>query len=425
MRKPINIDPVIQLFIEDEELTTDSIPNISTEIFCEKAKEYNIKPFYAQRIISAVQTAYKSKIFDDNSSDESDYADYSECVYVQEPMPTYMNRAIWYRLDDENLERLVDQSVKKVLNMKQWDMPDFVNNIYDEKKFEESVDIIWKKNFHFFNKFVEKTFERELLLLAMKYQAQSHTNVESEMEQEQKMKDDRETHVVFYHHDEKQTLREYNEYENDDEVKHMSEDENLIQLERQQPECGYHVYTIDMALNTSESISLEKVSQLYVCDDDDNVSDFEWAVWKKKTKGSVVNVAKQNRQQTFGYWEILNREKVKKNDLSKKSKGVPIEHLNTIFELLRVYYIKRSVMINKTTDISDHTNDILTDIYCTKYIKQEKVAINIFIHENDPKSGKHTKIHYQLIWWNCKKRTECNAFVIKNVSAYSGKQNIE
>eukprot|EP01084_Bolivina_argentea_P204849 349887_1 len=64
LRKPINIDDVIQLFTQDPELTDELISDISTKIFCDKAEKYNIKQVYSQRIITAIQRAYQGKQID-------------------------------------------------------------------------------------------------------------------------------------------------------------------------------------------------------------------------------------------------------------------------------------------------------------------------------------------------------------------------
>eukprot|EP01084_Bolivina_argentea_P130442 230265_1 len=428
----------------DENKTDEEYKNSSKEkhkIGDNKQEEKDIDTVYNQ------DNQQNQSDDSDDTDDEHDYTDCDEPRYIEEQMPTYINRAIWFRSDDENLERLIDQSVKQALKLKEWNMCEFVNKIYNEK-FEDNVDVVWKKNFHFFNKFVEKTFERELLLEAMKQEAKNEGKTEIDIEREVKkdiereveketheMKENKETHVVFYHRDdENNTLREYNEDIND-ELNRTSLYENSIQLEQEQRECGYHIYTMDTAPNiAARSISYgkEEVTQLSVRNDIS--SDFEWAVWKKKTKGTVFQAAKNNRHHTFGYWEILNRENVRKIDLSTKSKGVPLAHLNTIFELLRVYYTKRLIMINKAADLTksqallglqELDDDPLRDTYCTKFFETKPANINIYIHEQDGENGKHKKIHYQLTWWNCKKRTECNAFAIKNVSAYSREKRIE
>eukprot|EP01084_Bolivina_argentea_P316025 547701_1 len=113
----------------------------------------------------------------------------------------------------------------------------------------------------------------------------------------------KETHVVYY---------------GDDSESKENKEEN---------ECGYHIYPMDGEFKLdditefAQTIDKDEVTKLSV---GNKPQDFEWAVWKKKSKGDVVNISRPRRQQTFGYWEILNRENVIKNNNNvEKSKGVP------------------------------------------------------------------------------------------------------
>eukprot|EP01083_Nonionella_stella_P007455 21557_1 len=50
----------------------------------------------------------------ESEDSESCYASADRALKVHEQMPTYIHRAIWFRSDDETLERLVDRAVKFV-----------------------------------------------------------------------------------------------------------------------------------------------------------------------------------------------------------------------------------------------------------------------------------------------------------------------
>eukprot|EP01083_Nonionella_stella_P310665 1104803_1 len=76
---------------------------------------------------------------DEESENESDESEESTSCYaygdrtlpVAEQMPTYIRRAIWFRSDDETLERLVDRAVKFVCKSTFWNDPEWIGNLYD------------------------------------------------------------------------------------------------------------------------------------------------------------------------------------------------------------------------------------------------------------------------------------------------------
>eukprot|EP01084_Bolivina_argentea_P201739 344791_1 len=89
----------------------------------------------------------------------------------QPPMPIYIFRAIWFRSNDEILERLVDDAVRGVLEMNNiWTDPEFISNIYDDKSFSLCVEQIFKSQCRFFDQFVNDTYKRELQLNALNEQ---------------------------------------------------------------------------------------------------------------------------------------------------------------------------------------------------------------------------------------------------------------
>merc|ERR1712228_1078872 len=138
----------------------------------------------------------------EESEEESDYDDIAG-EYIQKQMPTYINRAIWYRSDDESLERLVDKSVKQVLLSPLWNDTEFVRNIYDENKFQDSVEKIYRENFHFFDNFVKKEFRRQLLLEDMRQEARKTHDDDKEKEDQMDKKQTKKrmpTHTVYNHY---------------------------------------------------------------------------------------------------------------------------------------------------------------------------------------------------------------------------------
>merc|ERR1712228_473128 len=330
------------------------------------------------QIIEEIKEEKKESNDNEESEEESDYDDIAG-EYIQKQMPTYINRAIWYRSDDESLES-------------------------------------------FFDNFVKKEFRRQLLLEDMRQEARKTHDDDKEKEDQMDEKQTKKrmpTHTVYNHYQ----IETVQKQESDDltvkssvrasisvlgnslaagSIKTMrslgsivsksGSDLDIIDDHVEEIDLGYHIYSKGAAPIT---ILKEQISDICV---QQTPSDFVWTVWKSTPKKSR-RIA-QKGQKSFGYWEVLNSEQA----IGKNTKwnGVPLNHLNAIFELLRVYYDKKIKIINKRNvrldgmtfrlssndvcegeDEDENYNDPLSDIYVGARFKPQKIEIDIFIHEDE------------------------------------------
>eukprot|EP01083_Nonionella_stella_P059654 156069_1 len=351
---------------------------------------------------------------------------------VEHDMPTYINRAIWFRYDDETVERLVDRAVKEVVQLDQfWSDPQLVANIYDDDLFCLSVEEIFKVKFHFFDRFVKDHYKRELQLDSVIDEGQgkdnlSQTKKESEESTNEKLKDAKGDYDYIAYYKKKLKKEVLQEDDGNEEYK-------AHQVERDNNEYEYHIYPasmkdqIDKWINHEEKpIDLHELCKLRIEED----RGFEWTWWRRKTKGEVASKAKRNGIKTYGFWEILNDDKTNQENI--KYNGVGIEDLNVVFALLRYYWDEtkltepstdQSRVIERKERKSDPT--MLHVTYCQGDMSIPiKFEVDIFIHP-DPKM--HSNVLktdaeftmdgvnlYELNWWNRKARNQCNAISIRN-----------
>ena len=341
---------------------------------------------------------------------------------------------------------MVDKAVSLVLDLELWLDNDFVTNIYNEKMFDKNVTQIYNMAVkrHFFTKYVKERFHQRLLLNEerlknMKKNDEREESDETRQEEEKSQKIAY-THVAYF----KKNNEHFDDIKHDDDAEH-----NLYSDENNQFE--YHIYEMNMKHSYKEKET--KIINLRV---DHKRDDCEWVVWKKKTKGAVPKEAKSRNTPSYGFWEILDRDEAKKYHL-EKMKGIPIKHLKTMYEFLRTYRTRQlkdkstETILAMETDTELltksqaslrlpplDTDDKLGNIYCKKKFEPRKVAVDIFIHEkgqikdqkqenndddDNDKLPQNKSYHYQLIWWNCKKKTECNTFAFKNISANPDEKN--
>eukprot|EP01083_Nonionella_stella_P208736 757277_1 len=352
------------------------------------------------------------------SSSESCYAEHERQLRSVEQMPVYIHRAIWFRSDDEHLERLVDQAVKHLLSPKRsiyWNDAEFITNLYDSKEFEKNVELIGN-NFQFFGDFVQTTFKRQLLLDAMAQEEEQNKET-TEDEENSDSDDDGQPGIVS---------RARTSRSDDDNCTHkVWINEQKEDIEDIEDAFGYHICSAK-EINLFRQIrdvgdDMLKLNVDAIPDASQNISsDFEWAAWRSCGKALRKQIKETgSTQETYGLWEILNGEKMTQWNEGGKNPGVPIPHLNIIFELLRWYY-RQKIECEQKTAVQSHkvlpelVTDALEAQYCATPYKPRLVNIDIYIHDKDIK-GDDTP-HYVLTWWNCKKRTACNAIAIKNMT---------
>eukprot|EP01083_Nonionella_stella_P100522 283630_1 len=325
----------------------------------------------------------------ESSESESCYAaEHDRELHTTEQMPTYIHRAIWFRSNDEHLERLVDQAVEHLLLQRSlWNDATFITNLYDSRQFEKNVERIGN-NFEFFATFVQTTFKRQLLLDAMHWIQQED---DSESDDEQMSPISRvgtHTHKVYH-------------------IPKRNESEQKEQKEDLDGACGYHIYSAHVDLLRDDILKLDVNASQNMS------SDFEWAVWRscgKALRARIKNAG--STQKTYGLWEILNCDKMiqwnERGNQRGLNPGVPINHLNIVYELLQRY---SPTKIENMTELGE---DELQNTYCVEPYNPRRVSIDIYIH------GEHIKgntPHYILTWWNCKERyAACNAIAIKNMT---------
>ena len=138
----------------------------------------------------------------------------------------------------------------------------------------------------------------------------------------------------------------------------------------------------DEKYNQQQKSNKQQKSKFYIETDDELKVDGTWVVWRKVNKNNDLRFQAETavRDRTYGYWKIL--------DVETRT-TIPITHLNTIFELVH----------------SDQIGNIGG---------KKKFQINIFLTDDKKQH------HYQLIWWNGKKRAECNTFVLKKMTENQG-----
>eukprot|EP01083_Nonionella_stella_P152652 489604_1 len=351
----------------------------------------------------------------DESDVESCYADGDPHFTINEQMPTYIHRAIWFRSDDETLERLVDRAVKFVCKSLLWDDPDWIGNLYVAKHFEDNVESIGN-NFHFFEVFVHDTFRREILLDAL------------HQEERPKPKDD-ETEEPNTDSTTRYYRSQYIQHGAPDEIDSSSDSDGIKlcggsgtqpkRIEAEDPLSEYHIYSaddrapIDRMVTTVTGSDGIQPKEFHVNGTMD--PGFKWAVWTRKKH-------KNTDEPTKGYWKVLNME--------NSAKGVPIRHLNILFELLRSYYcdkIKRDrdvskVLFEETETVrAEHyqklhvreKSDILYETYCKDHRVPRTKDIHMKVFDGNYTNKSQPMAHYVMTWWNCKKRADCFAIAIK------------
>eukprot|EP01083_Nonionella_stella_P180682 644924_1 len=366
---------------------------------------------------SAITGDTESKDDKDEDFEESKlcYAYGERVLAAPEQMPTYIHRAIWFRSDDETLERLVDRAVKFVCKSLLWDDPDWIGNLYVAKHFEDNVESIGN-NFHFFEVFVHDTFRREILLDAL------------HQEERPKPKDD-ETEEPNTDSTTRYYRSQYIQHGAPDEIDSSSDSDGIKlcggsgtqpkRIEAEDPLSEYHIYSaddrapIDRMVTTVTGSDGIQPKEFHVNGTMD--PGFKWAVWTRKKH-------KNTDEPTKGYWKVLNME--------NSAKGVPIRHLNILFELLRSYYcdkIKRDrdvskVLFEETETVrAEHyqklhvreKSDILYETYCKDHRVPRTKDIHMKVFDGNYTNKSQPMAHYVMTWWNCKKRADCFAIAIK------------
>eukprot|EP01084_Bolivina_argentea_P217108 368684_1 len=431
-------DSELRSIFEWSDEQTTKFKQLVLKLMVEKAKEVRMKSKH-QAVFKSMLKKTQSKAFfnafkktAEKVKKESDH---------QSSMPTYINRAIWFRSDDENLERLVDNAVKEVLNMDDiWLDVNFVENIYKNSGFNSCIEVIFKRKFKFFERFVTERYKRQLQLHALFDEQKDENNKEDdELKQNKKeAKQNKYNYIVYY------KIKEIKQ--DDDELKIYDEEEKKSDIDSGGDDnlYEYHIFPKSMKIDDKNG-EYHQICELYV--DKNKYKGFEWSWWKRKTKGDLLRKAHQNAINSYGFWEILNNEKINKQNVEKN--GVGIEHLNIIFELLRHYYT-RSLKSNYVADrinevgstksaktmnmelqqITSRDPTLLSVVYCQGEFIPVKFEVDIYIHEKDVEekieykeeagvgaellSTGTNKCLYELRWWNGKKKSDCNAIAIKN-----------
>eukprot|EP01083_Nonionella_stella_P180884 646314_1 len=314
--------------------------------------------------------------------DTASYAHDEQAHAALEQMPTYIHRAIWSRSDDETLEQLMDLAVTCVCNNNLWNDADFIRKLYDAKGFEQNVNGIFGTNLTFFDDFIQTTFKREIALEGLREERPNLTNSDSavlSLINDSHVDKSQHTHKVYY-------------------------DSHA---------CGYHIYTADGAMSREDCMCSLNVPKSHIY----TSGEFEWAVWKncgEELRKEIHHTG--SNQKTHGLWEILNGNERGVNV------GVPINHLNIIFELLRWCSRRKSNRKVEAlhAEVSQLQDEPLQETYCVDPYEPRKVNIDIYIHDDQNHNS-----HYTLIWWNCGKRTACNAIAIKNMTRVKDTTDVE
>eukprot|EP01083_Nonionella_stella_P197115 724899_1 len=336
---------------------------------------------------------------DEESDSDSCYADADRVLVASEEMPTYIHRAIWFRSDDETLERLVDRAVAFVCKSPYWDKPEFIRNLYDAWRFQLNVETVCD-NYVFFEAFAHDTFGREILLNAL-YQEEFerferyHHHYETEQTNTDSITRcyrsiDRSQYVQADTDSDSDELHEYDVYKQQRRTKNQS---SPILSE-------YHIHRVVgvMTIHTRERADdMPPTREFHV--NETMSKKFKWAVWTRKRKRV------ERDQFSKGYWKVLNANNVRK--------GVPIPHLNLLFELLRSYYpdkTKRDRQLSKPLEETGQSllgRSRLPFAYDHHAPRRKDVHIKLYGEYGESES------HYVLTWWNCKNWTDCFAIAIR------------
>ena len=500
------VDSELKAFFEWNDDQTNRFKQLLLQLMEEKQQQVTLRKKHQSRFKS-ILTKTKSKAFLGALKKTATLQPQKN--EHQTSMPTYINRAIWFRSDDENLERLIDKAVKEVLNIDSiWQNPQFVKNIYSNQHFSSCIDQIFKLKFKFFERFVTDRYKRQLQLHALQTE-KAELNIQNKDDDDddhdskhnnnnkkgKSHNEDKTANYVVYYaikekFDDDDDLEFEEEEDEDKEEKMEAKKEEEKDLEEDGGDDNiyeYHVFPQSMEDRIKEKEKYKgKICD--ICLDKTRDNDFEWSWWKRKTKGEACKKAKQNGVKSYGFWEMLNNEKIKTQNIEKN--GVSIDHLNIIFELLRHYYAKsikmkamserisqskQSLQIQLKAFSSAYDPTILKVVYCQGDFIPIKFDVDIYIHEiriestatlnkttsdnnnnnkqttslikdQESKSEKLTQLTqisslnrassevidnlqnvslYALTWWNGKKRTDCNAISIKNKTAILDDDDID
>lgn len=145
------VDSELKPLFEWNDDQSNQFKKLLLRLMVEKKQEIKIRDRHKSFVKSLLKKSQSKAFLDLYKKNEVLLSKNIEQTKSDIQMPTYINRAIWFRSDDENLERLIDQAVKEVILLESiWNDTEFINNIYSNDRFDICVEQIFKLKFRFF-----------------------------------------------------------------------------------------------------------------------------------------------------------------------------------------------------------------------------------------------------------------------------------
>eukprot|EP01084_Bolivina_argentea_P281074 480852_1 len=393
---------------------------------------------YEQTKEHSISAQAKAKSTDNKSNEEEKYDDNKILFHniniarnMKDPYPSYICKSIWDKSEDENLEILIDECIRKVQKQFFWNDKNYIEQLYQDglnlknvegnnvkqEIYYDFVKKVYKEagGNRFFDKFIEKNYKREIQVWKHKIESQKVLKTPEQIAgvlQQVNFKEfdiDKDFGIDFYEFQkcfrklgyfvEKQKLREIfdeidgsndkdgtitkREYRDWKEQKNDLFDKKIEQDDEAKHDSWYVYYDDNRGIydfNDAEKSDFEllrgKKNHVAILKQEIN-DDMKWALYVNKltknqrkrflVSGQAINIPK-------GYWIILDE------DHDENKKQIPLKsfkaemalkkHLDALYQLLHHYY-----MLNISKKMQKQWKDDntpLRKLYCPDLDTQSK-----------------------------------------------------
>eukprot|EP01084_Bolivina_argentea_P281072 480848_1 len=486
-------DLIVKYFMENE-IDAPKLLSIDRTQFAHAVSEYcNEKKITgaAAKLFSFLKKQLKES-GDDSDSDEDDDIPqkpirentiyfkntHNEIVNSMKDLyPSYIYKSIWDKSEDENLEILIDDCVRKVQKQFFWDDLLSIEQLYEDganlsendEQRETYYDFVKKVYLEaggnrFFDKFVAKRYKREIRVWKYMIESQKVLKTDEQIAEAIKLIDfkefdiDKDFGIDFYEFQkcfrklgyfvEKQKLREIfdeidgsndkdgtitkREYRDWKEQKNDLFDKKIEQDDEAKHDSWYVYYDDNRGIydfNDAEKSDFEllrgKKNHVAILKQEIN-DDMKWALYVNKltknqrkrflVSGQAINIPK-------GYWIILDE------DHDENKKQIPLKsfkaemalkkHLDALYQLLHHYYVLNMAK-TMSTDNTPLKRLYWPDIETNNMQQQQQELPLIIKSETEIKANDIrffiNDIKYKLIYWNRKGKKDPNAIILQKIN---------
>eukprot|EP01084_Bolivina_argentea_P281073 480850_1 len=437
----------------------------------EETKEHSIST--QEKAKSIDNKSNKEEKYDDNEKRESKdndnkilFHNINIALNIKDPYPSYICKSIWDKSEDENLEILIDECIRKVQKQFFWNDKNYIEQLYQDglnlknvegnnvkqEIYYDFVKKVYKEagGNRFFDKFIEKNYKREIQVWKHKIESQKVLKTPEQIAgvlQQVNFKEfdiDKDFGIDFYEFqkcfrklgyfvekdklkkifddiddehtkDSRITRQEYNEWK---EANSNNDDE--IDDEKQLWYVYYNKQHEIYEFNERERRD-RKATQELVAKFKQEIDDMKWAVYINKLTNKQKRPYGNNPPK--GYWVILgNDEKLNQKQITSKSykaELAPMWHLNALYQLLHHYY-----MLNMAKTMSTD-NTPLKRLYWpdieTNNMQQQQQELPLIIKSETEIKANDIRffindIKYKLIYWNRKGKKDPNAIILQKIN---------